>query len=263
MAKTGFFPSGWHGVLSALPLAGVVFSFIGFSPALQLAGEAKDPARTIPFSIVCAIGLVIVLYVVLQVVFVGALPASSYAGGWSHLHFAGDAGPIAGLLVGFGFMLWLKVIMIDAVVSPIGTAYIYTASTARMNIAMSDNGYLPSGMTWLNRYRSPWMAITTNYVLGMICFLPFPGWQSMVGFLVICFVLAYAIGPIACLTLRHTAPDLTRCFKVPFVNITTYAAFTICNLMIYWTGWSVVSKLLVVTFLGMFFYGSMLAVLKQ
>ena len=253
MSHSGFLPSGWHGVLAALPLAGVVFSFIGFSPALQLAGEAKDPARTIPFSLVCAIGIVIALYVVLQVVFVGALPPSSYANGWSHLHFSGDAGPIAGLLAMFGFMWWLKVIMIDAVISPIGTGYIYTSSTARMNMAMSDNGYLPSSMTWLNRYRSPWFAIALNYVIGMICFLPFPGWQSMVGFLVICFVLAYAIGPIACLTLRYTAPTVSRRFKVPAVSLTCYCAFTICNLMIYWTGWSVVYKLMIVTFLGYIF----------
>ncbi len=253
VAHTGFLPSGWHGVLAALPLAGVVFSFIGFSPALQLAGEAKDPARTIPFSIVCAIGMVIALYIILQIVFVGALPASSYAKGWSHLHFAGDAGPIAGLLAVFGFMWWLKIIMIDAVVSPIGTGYIYTSSTARMNMAMADNGYLPNNMTGLNRYRSPWVAIALNYVLGMLCFLPFPGWQSMVGFLVICFVLAYAIGPIACLTLRYTAPSVTRRFKVPAVSFTCYCAFTICNLMIYWTGWAVVYKLLIVTFLGYVF----------
>ena len=98
---------------------------------------------------------------------------------------------------------------------------------------MSDNGYLPSSMTWVNRYRSPWFAIALNYVIGMICFLPFPGWQSMVGFLVICFVLAYAIGPIACLTLRYTAPTVSRRFKVPAVSLTCYCAFTICNLMHY------------------------------
>ncbi len=252
-AHTTFMPSGWHGVLAALPLAGVVFSFIGFSPALQLAGEAKDPTRTIPFSILCAIGSVILLYVLLELVFVGSLPESSYASGWSKLHFVGEAGPIAGLITLFGFMFWLKIIMIDAVISPIGTAYIYTGSTARMNIAMSHNGYLPKLMRDMNYYRSPWLAIMVNFIIGMICFLPFPGWQSMVGFLVICFVLAYAIGPIACATLRYRAPNINRRFKVPAVNLTCYLAFTICNLMIYWTGWPVVSKLLIVMVLGYLF----------
>ncbi len=41
-----FTATGWQGVFAALPLGGVIFSFIGYSTAIQLAGEARNPQRS-------------------------------------------------------------------------------------------------------------------------------------------------------------------------------------------------------------------------
>ncbi|WP_304986071.1 hypothetical protein [Coxiella-like endosymbiont] len=43
-----FCSGGIKGILTDLPMAGVIFSFIGYSPVIQLAGEAKNPQRSIP-----------------------------------------------------------------------------------------------------------------------------------------------------------------------------------------------------------------------
>ena len=40
----GFAPFGWHGILAALPLGGVVYSLIGGNNVLQLAEETQKPA---------------------------------------------------------------------------------------------------------------------------------------------------------------------------------------------------------------------------
>ncbi len=246
----GFMPMGWHGVLQALPTAGVIFSFIGYSPAIQLAGEAKNPSRAIPFAIIGSLVIAIVLYVVIELVFIGALPNSSLANGWAKLSYSGDAGPIAGLVSTLGVVWLMRLIYIDAFISPAGTAFIYTASTARINIAMSQNGYMPEFLQKINRHGAPLWAIVLNFIVGMIFFLPFPGWQSMVSFIVSCFVLAYAIGPISCAMLRQTAPDVRRTFKLPCVNLFCVVAFIICNLIVYWTGWAVVWKMMVTILVG-------------
>ncbi|MDF1796388.1 MAG: APC family permease [Coxiellaceae bacterium] len=246
----GFIPLGWHGVLQALPTAGVIFSFIGYSPAIQLAGEARNPARAVPFAIIGSLLIAIVLYVIIETVFIGALPSSSIAHGWANLAYAGDAGPIAGLVSALGVVWLMRLIYIDAFISPAGTAFIYTASTARINIAMSQNGYMPEVLQKINSHGSPVWAIGINFIVGLIFFLPFPGWQSMVSFIVSCFVLAYAIGPISCAVLRHIAPDVKRPFKVPCVRSFCLVAFIICNLIVYWTGWGVVWKMMITILIG-------------
>jgi amino acid transporter len=253
VAYGGFAPYGLKGIVHSLPTAGIIFSFIGYSPAIQLAAEARNPNKAIPYAIVIAIGLCVLLYMAIEFAFIGAAPTDSLLRGWGLMHFAGDAGPVAGIVMALGLFWFVKLLYLDAVISPIGTAYIYTASTSRINYAMSENGYMPKIMKHLNKQGVPFVAIITNFVVGMIFFLPFPGWQTMVSFLVSCFVVAYAVGPIACLSLRYSLPKETRPFRLPFVRLTTLLAFYICNLIIYWTGWTTIWRMLIVIFLGYIF----------
>ncbi len=246
----GFMPMGWHGVLAALPTAGIIFSYIGYSAAIQLAQEAKNPQKTIPFAILGAILIAIILYIAIEIAFIGVLKPADFADGWQNLQYKGDSGPIAGLIAGLGLIWWLKIIYADAIISPIGTAFIYTTATARVNMAMSQNGYFPKWMEHLNSFGTPFKAIASNYFIGLLFFLPFPGWQSMVSFLVSCFVVAYAVGPISCATLRKTQPQIYRPFKLPYYHLFCLMAFYICNLIIYWTGWDVIWKMLVTLAIG-------------
>lgn len=246
----GLGATGWEGILSALPTAGIIFSFIGFSPAIQLAGESKNPGRAIPLAIIGSLCLCIVLYVLLQVAFIGALKPSDLLHGWSHLSFAGDAGPFAGIAAGLGLASFMYILYADAAVSPLGTSFIYTTATARINYAMSKNNYMPPAMLALNTNGVPMNAIWSNYLIGLLLFLPFPAWQSMMSFLVSAFVFIYAVGPIALLSLRKSNPNLTRPFRLPCANLITVIAFYICNLIIYWTGWSIMYKVMIAILIG-------------
>lgn len=251
LTTIGFSPMGLKGILSALPAAGVIFSFIGYSPAIQLAGEAKNPRRAVPIAIIGGLSLCILLYVILQWVFICALPLHTFVKGWSQLSFSGDAGPFAGLMVMLGLLFFSKVLFIDATISPFGTALIYTASTARMAYAMGENGYMPRSLLQLNHHRVPGRLILLNYVIGLILFLPFPTWQSLIEFLVSALVFAYAVGPLALIVLRRQFPKTEQqTFQVPCPMIVCFLAFYICNLIIFWSGWVVVHKMLIAILLG-------------
>lgn len=246
----GFDPMGVKGILSALPTAGVIFSFVGYSPAIQLAGEAKTPQRSVPIAIIGALLFSIFLYVLLQLSFIGALKPDAFTQGWNHLSFSGDAGPFAGIAVAIGMAWMAKIIFIDAAVSPFGTALIYTAATARICYALGEDGYLPNWLMKLNRFSIPGRVIALNYVIGVLLFMHFPSWQKLVGFLVSALVFSYAVGPLALPVLRKTLPNQPRPFRLPAARFMCVLAFYICNLIIYWTGWDVVSKLLVVIIIG-------------
>jgi len=63
-------------------------------------------------------------------------------------------------------------------------------------------------------------------------------------------VLAYSIGPISCAALRRLQPNIYRPFKLPYHHFFCFIAFYICNLIVYWTGWSVVWKMMLVIIFG-------------
>jgi len=66
----GFLPLGTKALFAAIPGAGMIFAYLGFEQADQLAGEIKDPARNLPRAIITAILLCTAIYVMLQIVFI-------------------------------------------------------------------------------------------------------------------------------------------------------------------------------------------------
>src|SRR5690242_14161102 len=78
----GFMPGGVHGLFAALPVAGIIFAYSGFEQADQLAGEIKDPGRNLPRAIIIAVLIGTIIYTLLQVALIGAMPANLLSHGW-------------------------------------------------------------------------------------------------------------------------------------------------------------------------------------
>ena len=246
--------SGWQAILTAVSTGGIAFAFTGFKHGVELAGETKNLNIAIPLAIVGSVVCCMILYIGLQVAFIGALEPSALVNGWANVNFIGDIGPFAGLAAGLGLMWLLKLLYIDAVVSPLGAGLIYVTSTARILYAMSKIGFVPPFLNKLTSNGMPIAAIGLNFAIGMFLFLPFPGWQSMVGFLVSGMVISYAMGPVALLCLRIELPDEKRVFKLPLANMMCLLAFYFCSLISYWTGWDTMYKLGIAIFIGFVFF---------
>src|SRR3990167_845784 len=254
MTHYTFTKDGWHGILAAVASGGIAFAFTGFKHGVELAGEAKNAAVAIPLAIIGSVLGCLLLYIGLQVAFIGALHPSLLADGWEKVSFTGDVGPFAGLAASLGLIWLVKLLYVDAIISPSGAGLIYVTSTARILYAMSKMGYVPRWIAYLNQQHFPVAAIMVNFVLGMFLFLPLPGWQAMVSFLVSGMVISYAMGPIAVLCLRIELPNEKRLFRLPAANILCLLAFYFCNLMSYWTGWDTVYKLAIAMIIGVAFF---------
>lgn len=250
VAEGGFIPHGIKSIFSALPMAGVIYSFIGFNPAIQLAAESKNPGTAIPVAIFGSLAICIIIYTFVQIAFIGALPSVSLSHGWSGINFLGDNGPFAGLLAAFGFIWFVKALYLDATISPFGTAMVQAMATGRLTYAMSENGYFPKWFMHTNKYHSPARAILFNIVVGFAFFLPFPSWQHMVGFLVSCLVIGYVIGPMSLMILMRTEPKRFLNYPRWLIQGVCLLAFYICNLIIFWTGWDVIAKVSIVFAIG-------------
>lgn len=245
---------GWQAIFSAVATGGIVLAFNGFKSGVEMAGETKKLAIAIPISTVGAVIACLFLYLGLQVCFIGALDPSYLTGGWHNLNYTGDMGPFVGLAAALGLFWLLKLLYINSVVSPLGAGLIYVTATARILYAMSRIGYVPKFLSHLNKQHLPMWAIIVNFALGMLSFLPLPGWQAMVNFLVSAMVITYAMGPIALISLRLSLPDKERPFRLPAANVICLFAFYCCNLFSYWTGWVTISKLAIVLFIGIILF---------
>jgi amino acid transporter len=249
-AANGFSPGGAAGVLAAVSTSGIIFALLGFEQADQLAGESANPKRDIPRAVLGAILIGAIIYILLQVVFLGALPASQIGTTWANGGYTTFSGPFAQLatLVGVG---WLATILyIDAIISPGGTALIYVTGASRVSYGLSRNGYIPTAYERTDRRGIPWVGLVTAFVMGCVCFLPFPSWRSLVGLITSASVLMYAGAPLALGAFRSRLPDAERPYRLPGARVIAPLSFVVANLLILWSGWTTDWKLGVAILIG-------------
>jgi amino acid transporter len=77
----------------------------------------------------------------------------------------------------------------------------------------------------------------TAFVVGCICFLPFPSWQQLVSFITSASVLMYAGAPLAFGVFREKLPDVERPYRLFAGPVMAPFAFIVANLIILWAGW--------------------------
>lgn len=248
----GFAPDGSSGVLVAIATSGVVFSYLGFRQAVDLAGEARNPQRDVPRALIISIIIGILLYVLLQLVFVAGAPASGLSKGWANLNFSA---PFAQVAISLNLGWFAILLYADAVLSPAGTGNVYIASTTRVLYALSKNRYFPRFLGKVDKRTGiPVGALIVAFLLGLIFLLPFPSWQSLVGLVSSATVFTYIIGPVALAVMRKTVPNAHRPYRLGGSKVIAPIAFIIGSLIVYWTGWKTDWKLLVAILIGIVLY---------
>jgi len=254
-AGGGFFPHGvsMKDVFGALPGASIIFAYLGFEQADQLAGEVKNPQRNLPLAIILSILIGTVIYVLLQVVFIGATPVSAL----THGGFAGikssdplALAPFAALtaVVGLGWLSWI--LRFDAVVSPAGTGSMYLTATSRVSYGLARNRYYPGIFGKVDKRGIPWFGMIVGFFAGLIFTFPFPSWHSLVGLVTSASVLMYAGAPLSLGAFRSRLPGADRPFKLPGAAVISPIAFIVSGLLVYWSGFETIWKLGIAIILG-------------
>jgi amino acid transporter len=247
----GFTPYGWHGVFESIATAGIVFSYLGFRQGVELAGETDNPRRNVPLAVIGAVLIAGILYVALQVAFIGAVPSGDLGKGWANLTFTNDFGPLAGIAQIIGLSWLASILYVDAVVSPADTGLIYTTVTARISYAMARNRDAPEVLQRTSDRGAPWVGVLLAFLVGLIFFLPFPGWQKLVTFITSATVLSFGTGPLVWAALRAQLPDHERPFRLAGGHVVPVLAFFASNVIVYWAGWNTNWKLFVAILLGL------------
>lgn len=241
---TEFAPMGAQGVQGAVSAGGIIFAYLGLTPIISVASEVKKPQFTIPFALILSVVLATVIYVVLQVAFLGAVPTELLTNGWQGLNekFPLPYRDIA-MLLGLG---WLAILVVsDAIVSPSGCGNIYMAATPRVIYAWSNTNTFFKIFTKVDEKSGiPRYALWLTFALALFWTMPFPSWDKLISVVSAALVLSYALAPVTVGALRLNAPDLVRPFYVKGFKVLGPLSFVIASFIVYWSGWNVISWLL-------------------
>ena len=228
--SAGFAPDGVHGIFAAVSGGGIVFAFIGFRHAIDMAGEAKNPQTTVPIALILSLLICLVIYLVLQTAFIGALQPEKLDQGWKAVNFAHGLGPLAGVALALGIAWVTTTLYVGAILGPLGGALVATGSNARLGYALSQNKFFPDYFLALSSRSIPVRMLILNLFIGavMVFFIPFNEVVSLNGAAI---TFSFCAGPIAVYALRRQLPDRPRRFKLPAVGVFANAGFLVATLI--------------------------------
>ena len=246
----GFAPGGLRGILSGVATGGVIFAFIGFRHAIDLAGEARNPQVTVPLSLILGVAITLVVYLAIQIAFIGAVPTADLSDGWEKLSLGHSFGPFATLATGLGMMWLVATIYGGSVIGPFGGALVAVGSNARLAMALSQNGFFPRVFQRLSKTGVPLPALLLNFAVGTTVMLLVP-FSQMVELNEASLTLSFCVGPICLIAMRAQMPDRERGFRLPAAGLIAASGFIITSLIVYWTGWETNLRLFLAVAVGL------------
>ncbi|QIL50173.1 amino acid permease [Weissella coleopterorum] len=212
--EVSFFPihTGAHtsGFLTGLGagLLATMYAYDGWIHVGNIAGELKNPSRDLPRAIAGGLLGIMIIYLLVNYVFLHTLPIQAIAGNEN------AAMDVAERIFGnFGG----KLITIGILVSIYGTLNGYTMTGMRLPYAMARENNLPFSkyLVKLNRYQIPYVAGIFQLVVA-IALMFVGGFDLLTDMLIFVIWMFYTLVFVAVIKLRHSEPDLDRPYKVPF-----------------------------------------------
>ncbi|HQW92616.1 MAG TPA: amino acid permease [Ferruginibacter sp.] len=204
--------SSWTGVAGtaiigaiAAAMVGSIFSSDAWNNITFIAGEVKNPKRNIGLALFFGTGIVTLIYVATNLMYVSVLPMNEIA-------FAeNDRVAVTASHVIFG-NAGTYVIAIMIMISTFGCNNGLILAGARVYNAMAIDKLFFKKAATLNRYAVPEYALWAQFVMASVLCLSgkYGDLLDMISFVVVLF---YAITIIGIFKLRKTRPDVERPYK--------------------------------------------------
>ena len=220
-----FFPTGLSGFFSAMGLTFIALQ--GFEVIAGVAGEIKEPERTIPRAMFVSLGIALLVYLpMLLVIVLSGVPDGQQVHLWcaeradtcfadAAQNFLGDAG------------YWL--VIAAALFSTLTALQANLLSASRLVQSMAADRTLPRAFAQVhNRYQTPAAAIFVNllivlFCLGLISTLDVAGAAAS-----LVFLISYASSHFLSFLARRRAKPTAAMFRTPFFPAAQFIGGTAC-----------------------------------
>ena len=212
--------SGGTGTFGAAVLM-LMFTFGGYELITIPASEARSPRRDAPRALLLTIGVVVVIYFLVQLVAVGTLPALDTS-----------PTPLADAAEAFGGSVFGILIAIGGLLSIAGSNAGSMLAGPRLTFALGDRGQLPRFFAHVHgRYRTPDVSILIY--LGVAVALAYSGtFVQLATLSVVARIMFYmtTCAAIPVLRRRFEAPD--DAFKLPGGMLIPGLALIVCIMIL-------------------------------
>jgi amino acid transporter len=205
-----FTPYGPGGVIAT---SGIVFvSFLGFEIIATVAGEVKNPGRTIPLSMILSVVSVTVLYVLVMLVSTGVVPFESLGDSPIPVSDVADVSMGAIGVIGIAFA---------ATIAAISSSNSSILAASRVVYAMGRDGLVTN---WVNvshsRFYTPHRAIMTTGGVTALLVLVGLRVEAIIALLAeaasFSFLVSYSLVHVAVVVFRRAEPDeYDPSFEIP------------------------------------------------
>jgi APA family basic amino acid/polyamine antiporter len=188
----------------AVALVYVMYSYSGWNAAVYITGEIKQPEKNVPRSLLVGTGMVIVLYVLLNAIFLATTPAQELKGqlevaliAGKHI-FGANGGRVAGAVICLG--------LISAISS-------MTWIGPRVTMSMGEDHWLLQLMARKNFHGIPTNAIVLQLLIVNLLLLT-RSFESVVQYTQFSLLLCSLFTVLGVIVLRMTRPELARPYRV-------------------------------------------------
>lgn len=227
----------------SLAVSQLFVSFTGFELALIAAGEARDPQRNLPFAMMTALAVVVLVYLLIQLVCIGTLP-----------NLGGSQKPLADASNLFMGSHGASLITIGAVISTTGTLSAILLAGSRLPFAMAEQDHLPRFLaTTHKRFRTPHNAILVTAAIGLALALS-GTFVYAITIAAISKLLTSAATCAALPILRRYEDTHPARYRVRAAPVLVSISLLFCGWLLVHSGWSELRDVAVVVVIGTGFY---------
>ena len=239
-------------LLSAIGVAMIatLWSYDGWNGLTYLAGEVKEPQKTIPQALIIGTVAVIIIYAVTNLAYLYVLPIEEIAK--SNL-VAADV--MERVFSGYGG----AIISLCVMVSTFGTVNATSMTTARVYFAMAkDKLFFPGFGNVHPKYKTPGRSLMIQGVWASLLTLS-GTYDQLFTYVIFAGWIFFALGAVAVFIIRKKMPDANRAFRVPgypYVPIlfVVVASWFVVNTLVVHTADSLVGLLLLLVGIPFYLY---------
>jgi APA family basic amino acid/polyamine antiporter len=208
----------------AVSLVFVMYSYSGWNAATYIAGDVREPGRTLPRAMLIATLVVIILYVALNVVFLYSTPISALAGQLNVGQIAGEhifgatGGRIVAALICIGLISAISAMMW---IGP------------RVTVAMGED--FPLLRIFSSRSKSGVPATAILFQIAVVTLLLMTqSFEAVLDFIQFSLTLCSFLAVAGVIVLRQTRPDLPRPYRVWGYPLTPLVFLGVTGFMMYY-----------------------------
>ncbi len=215
-----------HALLVGFGLAVVatMFAYDGWDGLALVAGEVKDPRRTLPRATLLGMGLILAVYLLVNLGFFHVLTLAEVAA--SPALAATALGRVLGSEAA-------KVVTVFVAASAASTVLSSLLCNPKIAFALAEEGHFFRRVAWVHpRWRTPVVAIALYGTMTLLYIASGSGFERLTRYMILGFLPFYGLVAVAAVLLRRRAAPAPGAFAMPLypLPVVGMLVYVVCGL---------------------------------